>query len=304
MLRFLLPLLALTLLVTPALADESPTATEDQPAAATLDVEDASNPLVEVKTSMGDFVVELFAKEAPETVANFLGLAEGTKAFKDPVSGEMVKRNYFDEQVFHRVIENFMIQGGSIDGTGSGSPGFKFKNEINGKALGLDKMKAVDVSTPGQPKPHKWLGSALRGQDGFGLFIVRPVYEKLGIKSAEEANARMAEIEKAVGELTLLDVYKNMGFHFLEEGNSHAMKKGTLAMANAGPGTNGSQFYVNLVDNEYLNGRHTVFGRVASGMDVVEKIGKVKVGKDRSNQQTFNRPIEAVKILSVRRYQP
>ena len=297
--RRLLPaLLALLLPAAVALAEDPPVAEQPAPADTAVVIEDAANPLALVKTSLGDFVVELFVKETPETVGNFLGLAEGTKEFTDPVSGEKVKRHYFDGQIFHRVIDGFMIQGGDIQGTGSGGPGYRFKNEINGKALGLDKIKAVDVSVPGRPVPHKWLQTALRDPNGFGLFVVRPVYEKLGITSAEEAQARMKEIEAAVGELTLLDVYQNMGFTFLDEGNSHPMKRGTLAMANAGPGTNGSQFYVNLVDNEYLNGKHTVFGRVVKGMDVVEKIGKVKVSPQ------GNRPIEEVKILSVRRLAP
>ena len=293
----LLALLALLLPVVPALAEDAPAGEAPAPAdeAPALAVEDPENPLALVKTSMGDFIVELFAKETPETVANFLGLAEGTKEFKDPVSGEQVKRPYYDGLTFHRVLKNFVVQGGCSLGTGSGGPGYRFANEINGKALGLDKQKAVDFSNPQGPRPNPLTG--IRSQQDFHQFILTPTFKELGITTPDQAQAREPEIKAAVAKMTVLDVLKNKGYAFLDEGNSHGMKRGTLAMANAGPNTNGSQFYVNLKDNEYLNGKHTVFGRVVQGMDVVDKMSNVAVGQG-------GKPREALKIISIRRYTP
>jgi len=85
----------------------------------------------EFETSMGTIVCQLFPNSAPETVANFVGLAEGTKNFLDPHKGIQVKRPFFDGLVFHRVIKNFMIQGGDPLGNGTGGPGYQFKNEVD-----------------------------------------------------------------------------------------------------------------------------------------------------------------------------
>lgn len=166
------------------------------------------NPVATIRTSMGDIVIELFAQEAPKTVANFIGLAEGTKEFVDPVSKEKVKRPFYDNLIFHRVIKGFMIQGGCPLGTGRGGPGYVFEDEIN----------------------------------------------------------------------------------------FHLPKRGVLAMANRGPDTNGSQFFINLVDTPWLAGKHTVFGRVIKGMDIVDKIGQVPV------DPRTHRPVEPVKIISIRTF--
>src|SRR3977135_2785121 len=83
------------------------------------------------ETSMGNIVCRLFEKEAPKTVENFIGLTEGTKEFKDPISGKKEKRPYYDGLIFHRVIPDFMIQGGCPQGDGTGGPGYTFEDEFN-----------------------------------------------------------------------------------------------------------------------------------------------------------------------------
>ena len=96
--------------------------------------------MVVMKTNHGTIYIELYPIAAPQTVKNFLGLALGTKEYTDPASGKKLKGNYYDGLTFHRVIPNFMIQGGDIKGNGSGGPGYKFADEINAKSLGLDRI--------------------------------------------------------------------------------------------------------------------------------------------------------------------
>jgi peptidyl-prolyl cis-trans isomerase A (cyclophilin A) len=159
-------------------------------------------------TSEGNFTVELFEKDAPKTVANFIGLAEGTKEFTDPKTGTKMKKPFYDGLIFHRVIPNFMIQGGDPLGTGTGDPGYRFEDEF---------------------------GSGRK-------------------------------LEKA----------------------------GVLAMANAGPNTNGSQFFITLAPTPHLNGKHTVFGEVTQGMDVIEKIGATKTTKP------GDKPVKPIVIQTVK----
>jgi peptidyl-prolyl cis-trans isomerase A (cyclophilin A) len=164
------------------------------------------------ETSEGDFVCRLFPEKALKTVDNFVGLASGTKEFRDPATGKPTKRPFYDGLTFHRVIPDFMIQGGCPEGTGRGGPGYKFEDEF-----------AADV--------------------GFD----RP---------------------------------------------------GKLAMANAGPNTNGSQFFVTTAPTTWLNRKHTIFGEVAEGMDVVEKISKLP--RDRSDRPSKPVVIKSVKIEEVK----
>ena len=148
------------------------------------------------ETSMGNIVCKLFETEAPKTVENFIGLAEGTKEFKDPISGQKEKRPYYDGLIFHRVIPDFMIQGGCPQGDGRGGPGYQFADEFH---------------------------PSLR----------------------------------------------------------HS-KAGRLSMANAGPGTNGSQFFITVAATPHLDNRHSIFGEVVEGQDVADKISKTsRDGMDR-----------------------
>lgn len=240
-----------------------------------------------IKTNKGDITVRLFASEAPKTVANFIGLAEGTKEFVDLKTDDKVKRPYYDNLVFHRVIKNFMLQGGCPLGTGSGSPGYTFADEINADALGLHTMTAMTE----QGQPHQWL--TIRSRGDFDRTVLHPLYRAMGITSGEQRKARQQEVDERVDALTLKDVYTNMGYKYDDKLKSRPPKRGVLAMANSGPNTNGSQFFINLVDTPWLTGKHTVFGQVVKGMDVVDAIGNVPVGAG-------SKPVEPVKILSIR----
>ncbi len=159
------------------------------------------------ETCEGSIVCRLFDKEAPNTVANFVGLAEGTKEFTDPRSGQKTKGRFYDGLTFHRVIPNFMIQGGCPLGTGTGGPGYKFGDE----------------------------------------------------------------------------------FHPLLRHNA----PGKLSMANAGPGTNGSQFFITVAPTPWLDNRHTIFGEVIEGQEVAVKISGVP-------RDSSDRPRTPVVIHHVR----
>ena len=245
-----------------------------------------SNPVAVLKTSMGTIEVELFQHAAPQTVANFIGLAEGTKAFTDPKSGSQVKRKYFDGLIFHRVIKDFMIQGGCPLGTGTGNPGYTFKDEMNADSLGLNELKAL---TP-QGEPNQLLG--IRSQEQFNSYILAPLFEEMGISTQEELDKRIEEFQALLSKLSVKDVFEGMGYEYQTGIQSYEPLKGYLAMANSGPNTNGSQFFINLIDTPWLIGKHTVFGKVINGMDIVEAIGMVATNSG-------NKPDKDIKIISV-----
>ena len=157
-------------------------------------------------TTQGPITVRLFPDHAPKTVRNFTELAEGAKEWTDPRTQSVSSAKLYDRTIFHRVIPDFMIQGGDPLGTGTGGPGYKFGDEIH-----------PDLS------------------------FDRPYL---------------------------------------------------LAMANAGPGTNGSQFFITVAPTPWLNGRHTIFGEVIDGADVVDTISRLKTGPG-------DRPVEDVVIESV-----
>lgn len=240
-----------------------------------------------IQTNLGDIEVELFQNDAPETVANFIGLAEGTKEFKDARTGEKVKKPFYDGLIFHRAIKDFMIQGGCPMGDGRGGPGYSFADEINAAALGLDKLNAVDS----KKGPHPFL--MIRSQEEYQNIILAPLFQKMGITSQKELDQRRHEVKDKLNSFTVKEIYENMGYSYSDKGSPHSPVRGSLAMANSGPDTNGSQFFINLVDTDWLTGKHTVFGRVIKGMDVVDKIGAVNV-------DVGSKPVEDVKIISIR----
>jgi peptidyl-prolyl cis-trans isomerase A (cyclophilin A) len=158
-------------------------------------------------TNHGDIVINLFADHAPKTVANFVGLASGTKEYRDPETGQKTTGRFYDGLTFHRVIDGFMIQGGDPEGSGRGGPGYTFGDEFHPDLV--------------FNKPY------------------------------------------------------------------------LLAMANAGPGTNGSQFFITVGPTPHLNRRHTIFGEVAdeASRAVVDKIAQVRTRSER--------PVDDVVITSV-----
>ena len=158
-------------------------------------------------TTEGKITVKLFPEDAPITVANFVELAEGAREWTHPVTGTKSKNKLYDGTIFHRVIPNFMIQGGDPEGTGMGGPGYKFADETRGSRHGFQE-------------------------------------------------------------------------------------KGKLAMANSGPNTNGSQFFITVAPTAWLTGKHTIFGEVVEGQDIAEKITRVPRGSQ-------DKPVKPVVLESV-----
>ncbi len=262
-----------------------------QVSAQDLNKENPDNPVVLLKTNMGDIYVELFAKQAPKTVKNFIGLAEGTIEWTDPGTQKKVKKPFYDGLIFHRVIKDFMLQTGCPLGNGTGGPGYKFNDEMNAVSLGLDKQRAFDE----RKSLHSAVRSSLRSQSDFQNKIIIPLARSMGIENIQGISKEQSEqVQKKLFNITLKEALEFVGYKYSDKLESRQPKRGALAMANSGPDTNGSQFFINLVDTPWLAGKHTVFGRVAKGMDVVDKIGAVKVDSQ------GNKPLKPVKIISIR----
>ncbi|TGL57355.1 peptidylprolyl isomerase [Leptospira ognonensis] len=205
-------------------------------------------------TTSGDMVLELYANEAPKTVQNFIDLAQGEKEFNTEKG--MEKRPFYDGLKFHRVIKDFMAQGGCPRGDGTGGPGYKFEDEINGKSLGLDTLKVKEA-------PY------------YQTQLQRAVLSEFNIQSRQELEEKGQEVEAAymdAMELSALEILHRVGYRFNEVLTSKRPVRGSLAMANAGPNTNGSQFFINQVDNVNLTGIHTVFGQLVTGYEVLDRI--------------------------------
>jgi peptidyl-prolyl cis-trans isomerase A (cyclophilin A) len=159
-----------------------------------------------IETSLGNIKVELFDDKVPNTVLNFVELAQVIKEWADVKSKKKIKRKFYDGLIFHRVIPEFMIQSGCPIGTGAGGPGYNFEDEID-KSLKFDKS-------------------------------------------------------------------------------------GVLAMANSGPNTNGSQFFITEAAAPWLNGKHTIFGQVIDGIDIVSKIA-------RAETDFSDKPIDDIVIKTI-----
>ncbi len=162
--------------------------------------------IAQFETNKGTFKVKLFNDKAPKTVENFISLAEGTKEFTDPKTNKPVKKPFYDGLAFHRIIKDFMIQGGCPLGTGTGGPGYRFEDEFH------------------------------------------------------------PELKHS--------------------------KPGLLSMANSGPNSNGSQFFITTVPTPWLDNKHTIFGEISEGYDIVDTIGKAKTGP-------MDRPAEPIVIEKI-----
>ncbi len=275
--------------------DGAPTKTGDAKAEKGAAATGGDRPHAAIKTNHGTIIVELFRDQAPKTVSTFLGLAEGTLEFEDHKTKKMVKRPFYDGLIFHRVIKGFMIQGGCQRGDGGGGIGKPYEDEINPDSLGLDKLMAFSNG-----KPHPRIASDQRSLMQVVRGVVQPQLlkdEGIAPNDTEAIKARQQELNtkmmERLNKMSLKAFFQALGYKYNSKLKSSQPTRGVIACANAGPNTNGSQFFINLVDTPHLAGKHTVFGRVVKGMDIVDKIGKVKVAAG-------SRPVEQVTIQSIR----
>ena len=225
-----------------------------------------NNPVVVMKTDFGDVTIELWPEIAPKTVENFIGLAMGTKEFTDPRGGQKVTRPFYDGVTFHRVIDDFMIQGGDPTGTGSGGPGYAFEDECYETGAELT-------------------GDIADEQQAYMVFeqLLMPYFQNTEQPDAElTAIVEDCEQQQSGRPLMIHPVewYQQKTGRRTPVRARGALKAkvayGTICMANAGPNTNGSQFFIVTKKSgcEWLDGKHTVFGQVVSGMDIVHRIEK------------------------------
>ena len=145
-----------------------------------------------------------------------------------------------------------------------------------------------------RPNPKALPALAIRSQEEWQRMVLAPIVRKLGITDEQQFKARRAEVQEALDRLTLLDALENLGYRYDASLVAKEPQKGVIAMANAGPNTNGSQFFINLADTPWLAGKHTVFGKVVDGEAVLAELAGIKVDPQSA------RPTEPVTILSIR----
>ena len=223
-----------------------------------------AHPMILMKTALGDITIELWPEIAPKTVENFIGLATGTKEWKDPITRTMIKRPFYDGLTFHRVINDFMIQGGCPNGDGTGGPGYSFEDECYEKGAALtgtipDEQTAVRVY---QEMLVPYLRTA-QPPDSEVSAIVQQCQQQ---RSGKPLLAKTMEwfVQKTGAKEPLSNYGKLRA----------KVEYGTICMANSGPNTNGSQFFIvtKKAGCDWLDGKHTVFGKVVKGLEIVHAI--------------------------------
>jgi cyclophilin family peptidyl-prolyl cis-trans isomerase len=231
-------------------------------------------PIAKITTSMGTIVVELDPALSPKTVENFIGLAEGTKEWINPKDGKPVKKPFYDGLIFHRVIKDFMIQGGCPLNNGTGGPGYSFEDETMDNSTATDLAGKIDTEEKARMVFTEMIVPYLRSP------------QKDGKKPDAEIIAIANECSKVQSGKPIMRY--PVEYYMKKIGRTEPIKiggkvkakieYGTICMANSGPNTNGSQFFIVTKKDgaPWLDGKHTVFGKVIEGMDVVLKIQGVK----------------------------
>jgi cyclophilin family peptidyl-prolyl cis-trans isomerase len=227
-------------------------------------------PVILMKTSEGTMKIELFNDLAPKTVENFTGLAFGSKEWKNPKTQQMEKKPFYDGLTFHRVINNFMIQGGCPLGTGTGGPGYTFEDECYDMTNAKELKGRIPDDATAQLVFEQVIAPYLQKTPSPDKKIISILQECQKARSAAPLKKNPIEYYmKLTGRTEPLQ----------ERGVLKApVEYGTICMANSGPNTNGSQFFIVTKKDgcPWLNGKHTVFGKVIEGMNVAEKIQSVK----------------------------
>ena len=240
-------------------------------------MENSANPLLLLSSSKGDIYLELFPAEAPNNVANFIALAQGTEADASendsaaPLLQTSRSPQYFDGVRFHRVIPEFIIQAASPSDHVLGAPDEVLSDEINANALGLDQMPVLNPDG----SFHEYLN--IENKADYESRILEPLYKEMGIISNSQVRERQQEILEALQQLTVKVAYENLGYEYSNRLPSHPIIRGTLALANTGPNSNGPEFFISLLDANWLTGKYTVIGKVIEGMDIADIIGETVI---------------------------
>lgn len=258
-----------------------PGQTNADEASARAAMESPENPLVLISSGAGNIFLELLENEAPRNVQNFLALAEGEVEITDRQSGQTFSPRYFDGMTFHRVIPGFLIQTGNPSENAFGEPAETLADEINASSLGLDRMPAVLADGSFNPILQ------ISDREELEETLLAPLYRALGIESTQEIADRQDELDQQLRTLTLKQVYENLGYRYTEQHPTRPIIRGTVALANSGPNTNGAEFFISLTPADWLNGRYTVIGRVVEGMDVVERINQQPAARGRNRRSTL-----------------
>ncbi|MEX2131018.1 MAG: peptidylprolyl isomerase [Pseudohongiellaceae bacterium] len=258
----------------------APFSVDADEAAARLAMEDAANPLVMIDTSQGDILVELLADEAPQNTARFLALATGAAEVRDPDSGRTLFPNYYDGMRFHRVIPGFLIQTGSPAKSPLGEPTPLLNDEINASSLGLDVTPVI--------LPDGSLNPTLNINDRAALedTLLLPLYRQMRINSNEAVENQQFTIAERLQSMTVKQAYESLGYRYIERQPTRGITRGSVVLANQGPNSNGPEFFIAVADAPWLNGRHTVIGRVVDGMDVVDRISRFAIDPLSDNRQS------------------
>lgn len=264
-LSFLLLIFSLLAVLNTAIADTS---------SALLAMEDPQNPLIRISTSQGEIYLELFPFEAPSNVENFIALAEAEKEFTNPDTGELIQARYYNGMRFHRVVPGFVIQAGSPVYNPLGVQVTLLNDEINADALGLDQISALN--------PDGSFADVLNieSRSDFHEDILAPLYAQRNITDVEAAVDSQFQVLKALQNLSIKAVYENQGYRYDDSRKSRPIERGTVALANSGPDSNGPEFFISLTAAASLSGKYTVIGEVVEGQEVMDRIGNTAIEPD------------------------
>jgi|TARA_B110000879_G_scaffold143231_1_gene186236 cyclophilin family peptidyl-prolyl cis-trans isomerase len=234
-------------------------------------MEDSQNPLIRISTSKGEMYLELYPLEAPNNVENFIALAEGEKEFTNLKTGEPIQSRYYNGMRFHRVVPGFIIQAGSPAINPLGLQVSLLNDEINANALGLDQIPALN--------PDGSFADVLNieSKPDFHEEILTPLYSQRNITDVEAALSRQYQVLETLQELSVKSVYENQGYRYDDSLESRPIERGTVALANSGPDSNGSEFFISLTAAEWLWGKYTVIGKVVEGQEVMDSIGNTAI---------------------------
>jgi len=241
-----------------------------------------------IQTSKGLIVVKLFEEKTPQTVENFVGLAKGEKAWTTKDGEEKINTPFYDGLIFHRVIKDFMLQGGCPEGTGMGGPGYSFEDETYTKGeLVTGEIKDEETASM---LLETVVVPALRANQMGGT-------ENEELTAFYREMAKIQSVTPMIGK-TVEEIAELAGHTDPVYGQGELIEPvrfGTICMANSGPNTNGSQFFIvtKTGGTPWLDGKHTVFGEVIEGLDVADAIQNVETAAQ-------DKPVEDVVIETVK----